>query len=178
MMKTSNKAYQLQQAAESEERANLLVGTGLKLEGSINACDRMEVQGHVDAKIEAREFVVSRGGQVVGTVSAESATVEGLFDGTLEVTGCIHIKKSGRVSGTIKYGQLEIEKGGQIRGDVQQMDDAKEAKKSTATPGANGIRNGPAKQPKATPNDSANDPGIIAARSQNSPVAPVSGTAS
>ena len=37
------------------------------------------------------------------------------------------IKASGRVSGTIRYGQIEIECGGQISGDVQAQPSAEPA---------------------------------------------------
>ena len=42
-----------------------------------------------------------------------------LLEGNLTVRKRLLIKASGRVSGTIRYGQIEIECGGQISGDVQ-----------------------------------------------------------
>ena len=41
------------------------------------------------------------------------------FEGNLALRKRLLTKASGRVSGTIRYGQIEIECGGQISGDVQ-----------------------------------------------------------
>ena len=50
---------------------------------------------------------------IVGT-----ATVDGRFDGNLVVTGCLTIRAGGRISGSIRYGEIEIERGAEIVGDV------------------------------------------------------------
>jgi cytoskeletal protein CcmA (bactofilin family) len=49
----------------------------------------------------------------------EGAEIQGRFEGNLVVRKRLLIKASRRVSGTIRYGQIEIECGGQISGDVQ-----------------------------------------------------------
>jgi hypothetical protein len=49
----------------------------------------------------------------------EEAEIQGRFESNLVVRKRLLIKASGRVSGTIRYGQIEIECGGQISGDVQ-----------------------------------------------------------
>ena len=45
--------------------------------------------------------------------------VRGRFEGNLIVRNRLLIRATGRVSGTIRYGQIEIECGGQISGDIQ-----------------------------------------------------------
>jgi hypothetical protein len=47
------------------------------------------------------------------------STPSGRFEGDLIVRNRLLIKATGRVSGTIRYGQIEIECGGQIFGDIQ-----------------------------------------------------------
>jgi cytoskeletal protein CcmA (bactofilin family) len=54
-----------------------------------------------------------------GSASIEDAEVRGRFEGNLVVRKRLLIKATGRVSGTIRYGQIEIECGGQISGDIQ-----------------------------------------------------------
>ena len=49
----------------------------------------------------------------------QEAEIQGRFEGNLVVRKRLLIKASGRVSGTIRYGQIEIECGGQISGDIQ-----------------------------------------------------------
>jgi cytoskeletal protein CcmA (bactofilin family) len=52
--------------------------------------------------------------------------VRGRFEGNLVVRKRLFIRATGRVSGTIRYGQLEIERGGQISGDIQSGEESAE----------------------------------------------------
>ncbi len=52
-------------------------------------------------------------------VSLDDAEIRGRFEGSLTVRKRILIRSTGIVVGTIRYGQIEIEPGGQISGDVQ-----------------------------------------------------------
>jgi cytoskeletal protein CcmA (bactofilin family) len=54
-----------------------------------------------------------------GSTTIDEAEVRGRFEGDLVVHNRLLIKATGRVSGTIRYGQIEIECGGQIFGDIQ-----------------------------------------------------------
>jgi cytoskeletal protein CcmA (bactofilin family) len=54
-----------------------------------------------------------------GSASIDEAEIRGRFEGSLVVRKRLLIKASGRVSGTIRYGQIEVECGGQISGDIQ-----------------------------------------------------------
>ena len=56
---------------------------------------------------------------VMGRPKIDEIEVRGRFEGTLTVRKRLLIRASGKVSGTIRYGQIEIECGGQIAGDIQ-----------------------------------------------------------
>jgi cytoskeletal protein CcmA (bactofilin family) len=58
----------------------------------------------------------------------EEAEIQGRFEGNLVVRKRLLIMASGQVSGTIRYGQIEIECGGQISGDVQAQPSSDHAK--------------------------------------------------
>lgn len=112
--------------------ANLHVGKGLELKGKISSCDSLVIEGNVEAEIESGSLTVSETGQVKGDAQVEEAEIEGLFDGTLEVKGCLIIRATGKVSGTIHYGQLMIDQGGRLIGEVDVAPD-QSAKKSSTT---------------------------------------------
>ena len=105
-------------AAASSGR-QLTVGEGIRLKGEISACDRLVVQGHVDATLEASELLeVVKGGCFEGRTEVEAADVAGVFRGDLVVRGRLLVRSTGVVEGTIRFGELEIERGGQLRGNV------------------------------------------------------------
>ena len=69
-------------------------------------------------------------GVLKGTVEIGSIEVRGLFEGTLNVSGRLLIRSTGRVVGKVRYGQIEIEIGGQISGELEAQPPAKNANKN------------------------------------------------
>lgn len=104
--------------AAAADEANLHVGRGLRLKGEVSACDRLTVEGDVEATIAARALEIGASGKVNGKAEVETAAIDGCFDGDLTVSGCLTVRRSGRVSGTVVYDALEIEKGGCITGSL------------------------------------------------------------
>jgi cytoskeletal protein CcmA (bactofilin family) len=104
---------------EAEVR-KLIVGREITLSGEITSCDMLLVEGSVEANLtNCRDVDIAESGLFKGSASIEDAEIRGRFEGNLVVRKRLLIKASGRVSGTIRYGQIEIECGGQISGDIQ-----------------------------------------------------------
>jgi len=102
------------------EMRRLSVGREITLSGEINSCDKLFIEGSVEANLtNCRDVDIAEGGLFKGSASIEEAEVRGRFEGNLVVRKRLLIKATGRVSGTIRYGQIEIECGGQISGDIQ-----------------------------------------------------------
>jgi cytoskeletal protein CcmA (bactofilin family) len=98
----------------------LIVGREITLSGEINSCDRLIIEGSVEANLaNCRDVDIAESGLFKGSASIEDAEIRGRFEGSLTVRKRLLIKATGRVSGTIRYGQIEIECGGQISGDIQ-----------------------------------------------------------
>jgi hypothetical protein len=78
------------------------------------------IEGSVDAKLtNCRAIEIAESGLFKGSTTIDEAEIRGRFEGDLIVRNRLLIKATGRVSGTISYGQIEIECGGQIFGDIQ-----------------------------------------------------------
>ena len=98
----------------------LIVGREISLSGEINSCNKLVVEGSVEANLQnCRDVDISESGLFKGSASIDDAEVRGRFDGNLTVRKRLLIRSTGRVTGTIRYGQIEIECGGQISGDIQ-----------------------------------------------------------
>lgn len=102
------------QAAERR----MTVGREIKLKGEITNCDALVVEGDVDGTLEGKMLEVAAGGTFNGTATVESSEIHGDFDGTLTVSGLLRIHGTGHVSGTVRYGKIEVEAGGEISGDI------------------------------------------------------------
>ena len=98
----------------------LIVGREIRLAGEITSCDKLIVEGSVEANLaNCRDVEIADSGLFKGSAEIEEAEIRGRFEGNLVVRKRLMIKASGRVSGTIRYGEIEIERGGQISGDIQ-----------------------------------------------------------
>jgi len=107
-------------AKREAETRKLIVGREISLSGEITACDRLVVEGSVEANLaNCRDIDIADNGLFKGSASIDDAEVRGRFEGTLNVRRRLLIRATGRVIGTVRYGQIEIECGGQISGDIQ-----------------------------------------------------------
>jgi cytoskeletal protein CcmA (bactofilin family) len=106
-------------ADESEGGKRLIVGAGIQLKGEITACDRLVVEGQVEVTMNAtRTLEIKPSGHFIGSCEVEEAEVSGIYDGDLTVRGRLVVHHNGRVTGKICYGELELERGGQIAGEL------------------------------------------------------------
>jgi cytoskeletal protein CcmA (bactofilin family) len=114
------------------EVRKLTVGREITLSGEITSCDKLIIEGSVEANLNnCRDVEIAETGLFKGSAAIEDAEIQGRFEGNLVVRKRLLIKANGRVSGTIRYGQIEIECGGQISGDIQAQS-AAEAHEVTA----------------------------------------------
>ncbi|MBF0166302.1 MAG: polymer-forming cytoskeletal protein [Alphaproteobacteria bacterium] len=101
----------------------LIVGRDICLTGEISACDRLVVEGRVEASLtDARSVDISETGFFKGNAEVEEASIAGCFEGKLIVNGRLSIRGTGRVRGTVRYASLVVEQGGQIAGSVELID--------------------------------------------------------
>ena len=103
----------------SNERV-LTVGNDILLKGEITTCDRLVIEGKVDATVsEVHTMELAAAGTFKGTAEVEYAEISGSFEGNLVVRTSLVIKSSGKVSGNITYGDIEIARGGAITGEIK-----------------------------------------------------------
>jgi cytoskeletal protein CcmA (bactofilin family) len=114
-----------QGSGASGDAAHLQAGPGVTLKGEITGCDTLRIEGSVEGNATARQLVICPTGSFLGTAEIEEAEVEGKFEGTLNVSGRLFLRSTGRIAGTLTYGQIEVERGGEILGDV--LSNGKEA---------------------------------------------------
>ncbi len=105
------------------EPRKLIVGSGTFLSGEISSCDRIIVEGNVQANLQnCQHMDITDTGVFNGNAMIDDVEVSGRFEGDLVVRKRLLIRASGQVSGTITYGEIEIEAGGRISGVIQAPD--------------------------------------------------------
>ena len=101
------------------EGKKLVVGHEITLSGAISACEVLVVEGCVEASItDCREIEIADGGTFKGEAFIDVAEIKGSFVGTLVARELLLVRATGRVSGKVRFGRLEVERGGRLEGDV------------------------------------------------------------
>lgn len=115
----------------------LTVGPDIQMKGEITTCDRVVIEGMVDASMrDVHTVELAETGSLKGTAEVEDAEISGNFEGDLVVRGKLTIYTTGRVRGNISYGEIEIQRGGQISGNIRNVAEAKAAAANTNKPKA------------------------------------------
>ncbi len=97
----------------------LIVGEGIRLSGEISSCDRLVVEGEVEVTLnDTLALEIARSGRFTGGCEVEDADISGVYEGDLTVRKRLIVRGTGRLTGTVRYGELELERGGQIAGNI------------------------------------------------------------
>lgn len=102
------------------EAKRLTVGREISLSGEISSCDTLVVEGEIRANLKnCRTLEIARSGTFRGDAEISVADIAGNFEGALTVIDRLILRSTGRIMGTIRYREIEIERGGQIAGTVE-----------------------------------------------------------
>ena len=102
--------------------SSLMIGEGVIITGTIKANSKVTIQGTVDGDIECNSITISKSGNVKGKIKTDTITVEGKAEGEVNADDVLNIKSTGHVSGKVFYGEIQIEEGGKISGEINHRD--------------------------------------------------------
>jgi cytoskeletal protein CcmA (bactofilin family) len=110
-------------APQPADAKRLIVGEGISLSGEITACDRLVVEGSARVTLnQTRAIEITETGRFTeGKAEVDEAEVSGVYEGELTVRKRLLIRHTGQVRGTVRYGEIEIEKGGVLSGSVSML---------------------------------------------------------
>lgn len=122
-------------APAAVEQRRLIVGRDISLSGEIGSCDVLVVEGTVEAKLrDGRSIEIAEYGLFKGSVEIDEADIAGRFEGDINVRGRLTVRSTGKITGSIRYGQLAVDAGGQLTGDIQTMTAAAKPAAPASTP--------------------------------------------
>jgi cytoskeletal protein CcmA (bactofilin family) len=99
---------------------NVFIGAGVQFSGTMNVPNRAVIAGQFNGDLQAREVFIDSTGQLTGTTSAEDIEVKGDINDTITSRHLLTVRATGKVKGKLTYADIEIERGGQVSGDMTQ----------------------------------------------------------
>lgn len=92
-----------------------LIGGDVVVTGSISASVDLHIDGVVEGDISCAALVQGPDGRIVGHVTAQTARLAGLVDGSI-TAGDLIVESSARITGDVSYASISIEAGSRIEG--------------------------------------------------------------
>ena len=97
---------------------DLYIPEGATFVGTVNAPGTASINGSVTGEITSNILDIGPQGHVDGKVKAIRIDVYGVLMDDVVCQSLLQIRKTGKVSGTLTYADLDIERGGQFEGDM------------------------------------------------------------
>ncbi len=98
----------------------LVVGRDIVLIGEIEACEKLIVEGRVVGEItDTRRLEIAESGRFKGRAEVEECVVAGACEGDITVAGLLTVRPKGRIKGTLRYAEIEMQRGGRLSGEVE-----------------------------------------------------------
>ncbi|MFM5917879.1 MAG: polymer-forming cytoskeletal protein [Novosphingobium sp.] len=90
-------------------------GADIRIKGDVTASADLHIDGRVEGDVACSSLVQGESGEIVGSVSAETARLSGTVRGTINARELV-VLKSARIHGDVHYDTLTIEQGAQVDG--------------------------------------------------------------
>ena len=93
------------------------------MKGEISVPDLIVVDGTVEGDVTARVVCVGQTGVIRGNIAATEADISGWITDLIDIKQLLIVRSTGRLEGRVMYGEIELEKGAVVTGDLSATDD-------------------------------------------------------
>ena len=101
-----------------------VIGHGAVIEGSVRSTASVHLNGRVEGLLIAEgDAIIGPTGSVLGDVMAERLVLEGAIEGNVSVRGHLVVAACGVLRGDVRYGTLQVERGGILAGSALHGED-------------------------------------------------------
>ena len=107
--------------SEGTKDKSIFIGTGVVFKGSINAPNQAIISGTVEGDLVAKDVLIGASGVVTGTTEADFIDVKGELNDSITSKTMLIVRNTGKITGDVTYGEIEIERGGKIKGAMKQV---------------------------------------------------------
>ena len=121
-------------SGQQGDKSCAFFGEGVTFKGSISAPEKIVVHGTVEGDVVARELLVGASGTIKGNVKVDQADIQGKVLENVEARVCLSLRKTRRIEGSATYGEIEIEKGGILSGEVHALKSDKASETHVPSP--------------------------------------------
>ena len=122
--------------ADTTPPGSLFVGDGVYMQGTMNVPGLASVDGKLEGQLTADVIAIQTNGSVDGKTTANHIKVAGSLTDTAVANKTLLVESTGVIAGSVTYTEMEIKKGGSIRGSIYKTGSNVPVKQSAPTPAA------------------------------------------
>jgi cytoskeletal protein CcmA (bactofilin family) len=97
---------------------NLYIGKGVVFKGEAKIPNHAVINGNFNGKLDTKTLSIDSDGVVSGNTTADDVIIHGKMNSELNCRNLLSVESSGEVNGRLKYGEIEIARGGRIIGNM------------------------------------------------------------
>ena len=113
--KTKEKNNLVPSSAPINGLNSLVVGT--VIEGHLTSENDIRIDGIIRGSIDCKaKVIIGPQGRVEGTINCSNAMIEGQFEGILNVSDTLDVRKDAKINGEMSIGKLSVETGASFNG--------------------------------------------------------------
>lgn len=129
MIGVSKTMFNKDNKPEKFKDAETIIGASIKVKGNFHGEGNIVVEGQLEGTLrtEANLFVGDRA-KVVANIEASDAIINGEIKGSLVIHQYLALGPTAKIMGDISYGEISIEKGAVINGQIVQTANSQKGK--------------------------------------------------
>ena len=108
---------------EKFKDAETIIGASIKVKGNFQGQGNIVIEGALEGSLKTNANVfIGEKAKVVANVESKDAIINGELKGNIKTRGYLALGSSAKIFGDIQYGELSIEKGAVINGQLLLLD--------------------------------------------------------
>ena len=117
---------------EKFKDAETIIGASIKVKGNFQGQGSIIIEGLLEGSLKtAANLFIGDQAKVMANIEAKDALVNGEVHGNIKAKGYLSIGRTAKIFGDLQYGEISIEKGATINGQLLLLDDSKRGSDKT-----------------------------------------------
>ena len=106
---------------DENSEGTVVIGAGVDIKGEMTVPGLVTIDGRFEGTLKAKCLLVGRTGHAGGQISAQTVEVRGTVGENLVAETQLVVRSSGAICGSVSYGKIIVEEGGELSGTIQKI---------------------------------------------------------
>ncbi len=111
--------FKKEKKLENFKNAETIIGPSIKVKGNFNGQGDIVIEGKLEGSLKTNSnLLIGEKAKVLASVESKEAIINGEIQGNLKIKNFLSIGKSAKIIGDIECGEISIERGALVKGNL------------------------------------------------------------